>query len=61
MVSVKKAKLSMMPSVIPGGLLLPPDEEEDNMIGKRGHIQGANIVISPERNVNKSRLPYNVF
>ncbi len=56
MVSVKTAKLEIIPSVIPSGFRLPPDVVEERMIGNNGQIHGAKIVISPETNAKNKRI-----
>lgn len=60
MLRVKMAKLSIMPSVIPSGFLCPPETDEDKIIGKSGQIQGAKIVMSPERKAKRSRISISI-
>ncbi len=45
-----------MPRVIPRGLAFPPVEDEDNMTGNKGQIQGAKIVMIPEMNAKSSNI-----
>ena len=60
-VSVKKAKLATIPSEIPNAFVLPPVEVVENIIGKRGQMQGARIVTKPEIKANKRRISINYF
>ena len=55
MVRVKKAKLNMIPRVIPNGFLLPVLVEDARTMGKRGQMQGAKIVKNPERKAKNKR------
>ena len=48
-VSVKKAKLEIIPKVIPNGFLCPPCVLDDRIIGSKGQIQGAAIVTNPDK------------
>ena len=47
--SVKIVKLVISPKVMPSDFLFPPPEDAENTIGKRGHMQGAKIVIKPAK------------
>jgi hypothetical protein len=48
--SVNIVKLVITPRVMPSDFLFPPPDEAENTIGKRGHMQGAKIVMNPARN-----------
>ena len=55
MVNVKRAKLIIIPKVIPNGFFLAVVMDEERTIGKSGQIQGAKIVTKPDTKAkNKS-------
>jgi len=54
-VRVKKAKLEIIPIVIPKGFALPPTADEDNTMGKSGQIHGAAIVTKPDKKAKTNR------
>ena len=60
MVSVSKPKLNRIPKVIPRGFLCPPVVVEDKIIGRSGHMHGANIVIKPDTNAKISSIPIRI-
>ena len=35
---------------MPSDFLFPPPEDAENTMGKRGHMQGAKIVMNPAKN-----------
>jgi hypothetical protein len=56
MVSVKNAKLIIIPRTIPSGLLwLFPATDEDKIMGNTGQMHGARMVMTPDKNENKSK------
>ena len=56
MVSVKSAKLIIIPKVIPRGFLFSPVTVDERMIGKSGQMQGARIVTRPEMKAKNKRI-----
>ena len=56
MVSVKRAKLIIIPKVIPNGFLFSLVTVDERMIGKRGQMQGASIVTKPEMKAKNKRI-----
>ena len=56
MVRVNRAKLIMIPSVIPNGFLLAVVTEDERTIGKSGQMQGARIVTNPDKKAKKSNI-----
>jgi len=53
---VKRAKLKIIPSVIPSGLCRPfPLSVEERTMGNNGQMHGARIVTNPERNAKPSK------
>lgn len=61
MLNVKIAKVVIMPSTTPRGLRLPPEDAEDNTIGRMGQMHGAKIVANPEMNANNSSIIMNLI
>ena len=57
MVRVMRAKLVMIPRVIPSGLRCPPLVVADKIIGNNGQMHGAKIVTSPEIKAKTSNTP----
>ena len=53
---MKIVKLVITPKVMPSDFLFPPPEDAENTIGKRGHMQGAKIVINPAKNEKIRRV-----
>jgi len=55
---VKIVKLSMIPRVIPRGLLCPPLPATlvERTMGRRGQMQGARIVTRPDKNANVNKI-----
>lgn len=51
----------MIPKVIPKGFAFPPVVVEERMIGNKGQIQGAKIVMSPETKANNSRTIIDIY
>ena len=43
-------KLVITPRVMPKDFLFPPLDDAEKTIGKRGHMQGAKMVINPAKN-----------
>ena len=56
MVSVKRAKLTIIPIVIPKGFLFSPVTDEERIIGKSGQMHGARIVIKPEMKAKNNKM-----
>jgi len=60
-VKVKRAKLIIIPKVMPNGFLFSPVTDDEKIIGKRGQIHGARIVIKPDKKAKNKRIVMQIF
>ena len=56
MLSVRIAKLLIIPRVIPNAFCFPPVADDESITGSSGQMQGAKIVIKPEIKENNKRI-----
>ena len=61
MVRVKRAKLIIIPRVMPNGFLRAFVTDEERMIGSNGQIHGAKMVTNPDKKAKNNKINILIF